>query len=250
MTLEYVPLLQVQRDLYGLPRGFERFREYIRTMKGSSEDGLDLPLVAMNPMGKEHVPALLDKLLAFGADVEGARATADAGRQLASVSPAQSFSVCLVLSDDLKGGWTNRYTSELGYRFEQKPMYRRGWIPTTLWTADTYTAAQVREEVQASIYRAAYVQSHGYATTLGEMLAQDGWAGVMAGATTPALDEEDLAYTRDVIAPLRDRTDRATIVAALFGDAAARELGYEPLGLSTRAGLALALDEARASARL
>lgn len=32
MNLEYVPLLQVQRDLYKLPRGFERFREYLRTM--------------------------------------------------------------------------------------------------------------------------------------------------------------------------------------------------------------------------
>jgi hypothetical protein len=30
------------------------------------------------------------------------------------------------------------------------------------------------------------------------------------------------------------------LIAALFGDAAARELGYQPLGLSPRAGLALA----------
>jgi len=34
MKLEYVPLLQVQRDLYKMPRGFERFREYIKTMRG------------------------------------------------------------------------------------------------------------------------------------------------------------------------------------------------------------------------
>lgn len=31
MTLTHLPLLQVQRDLYALPRGMERFREYIRT---------------------------------------------------------------------------------------------------------------------------------------------------------------------------------------------------------------------------
>jgi hypothetical protein len=35
-------------------------------------------------------------------------------------------------------------------------------------------------------------------------------------------------------------TDHATLIAALFGDAAARELGYRPLGLSPRAGVALA----------
>ena len=32
MLLEYVPLLQVQRDLYAIPRGGERFRTYLRTM--------------------------------------------------------------------------------------------------------------------------------------------------------------------------------------------------------------------------
>jgi hypothetical protein len=48
-------------------------------------------------------------------------------------------------------------------------------------------------------------------------------------------------YTREVLTPLLDREDMPALVAALFGDAAARELGYEPLGLSPRAGLALAL---------
>jgi hypothetical protein len=33
----------------------------------------------------------------------------------------------------------------------------------------------------------------------------------------------------------------------MFGDAAARECGYEPMGLSAQAGFALALDEARNS---
>ncbi len=32
MDLTYVPLLHVQRDLYRLPRGMERFRQYLRTM--------------------------------------------------------------------------------------------------------------------------------------------------------------------------------------------------------------------------
>jgi hypothetical protein len=61
-----------------------------------------------------------------------------------------------------------------------------------------------------------------------------------AGSTTPRLEDEDLAYTREVLREYTGATDRATLIAALFGDAAARELGYEPLGLSPRAGLALA----------
>ena len=66
----------------------------------------------------------------------------------------------------------------------------------------------------------------------------------MANASTPALDADDLAYTREVLAPLLDADDKPTLVAALFGDDAARDLGYTPLGLSRNAGLALARADA------
>jgi hypothetical protein len=62
----------------------------------------------------------------------------------------------------------------------------------------------------------------------------------------PALDPDDLAYTRAVVTPLLHATDRATAMACVFGNAAANALGYPPQGLSPRAGLALALHEARA----
>lgn len=237
MTLEYVPLLKVQRDLYDLPRGFERFREYLQTMTGGSDE-LKLPLVAMNPMGKDHLPPFLDHLLAIDADGVGARALADAAAAL--VDEPGDYRACLVVSDDLKGGWTNRYASEFSYRFEQRAMYRRAWLPAILWTSESYDATLVREEVQQCVYRVVHVQRHGPPSTLGEMLAQEGYAIRGAGSTVPRLENDDLSYTREVLREYMGATDRATLIAALFGDAAARELGYEPLGLSPRAGLALA----------
>ena len=237
MTLEYVPLLKVQRGLYDLPRGFERFREYIQTMTGGSDE-LKLPLVAMNPMGKDHLPPFLDHLLAIDADGVGARALADAAAAL--IDERGDFRACLVVSDDLKGGWTNRYASEFSYRFEQRAMYRRAWLPAILWTSESYDATLVREEVQQCVYRVVHVQRHGPPRTLGEMLAQESYAMRGAGSTVPRLENDDLSYTRVVLREYMGATDRATLIAALFGDAAARELGYEPLGLSPRAGLALA----------
>ena len=65
MALSFVPLLRIQRELYAMPRGMERFREYIRTMTDQDTGDLALPLVAMNPMGKDHVPALIDEYLAL-----------------------------------------------------------------------------------------------------------------------------------------------------------------------------------------
>jgi hypothetical protein len=243
MKFEYVPLLQVQRDLYKLPRGFERFREYLRTMIDPDSGDLKLPLVAMNPMGKDHLPPFLDKLLEWDADGEAARATAEAQSSL-QAEPGV-YKVCLVVSDDLRGGWTNRYTAEFDYRFRQKAYYKRGWIAGILWTSESYAPEQVREEVRLCLFRAAYIQQHGYSRTLNEMLAQESYAMKMAGSTAPTLDPDDLAYTREVLASYLDKTDQPTLIAALYGDAAAHQLGYPPLGLSPRAGLALALDNAQ-----
>ena len=239
MKLEYVPLLQVQRELYSLPRGMERFQAYLATMVDPETRDLKLPLVALNPMGKEHVPALLDEYLACGAEATAARAVAEAEAQLARV-PGE-FKVTLVISDDLRGGWTNRYTSEFGHRFQSKAFHRRGWLTGILWTSETPAVQTAREEILQTIYRGAYIEEHGFPRTLREMLAQEGYAMTRAGCTQPSFETEELDYTRAVIAPHLDATDYPLVFACLFGDEAANSLGYAPQGLSPRAGLALAL---------
>ena len=42
MTLVLVPMLQLQRNLYDLPHGWERFRAYLATLIGDTND-LALP---------------------------------------------------------------------------------------------------------------------------------------------------------------------------------------------------------------
>jgi hypothetical protein len=77
MNLNYVPL-QIQRQLQGLPRNHDRFRQYLHTIIGPDPTRLELPpLGIMNPMGREHVTALLDVLLALDADAIASRALAE-----------------------------------------------------------------------------------------------------------------------------------------------------------------------------
>ena len=244
MKLSFVPLLQVQRDLYALPRGMERFREYIKTMTDAETGDLALPLVAMNPMGKEHVPALIDAYLALGAE-RIAQDAAHAATLESSAHHAKEYKICLVVSDDLKGGWTNRWASEYAHRIEGAAITKRGWLTGILWTSEPASATNVRDAVLTAIYRAEYLQMHPAPATLREMLAQEGHAMARAGCTTPSLDDDDLAYTRSVIAPHLDARDRAAVIACIFGDPAAAALGYPPQGLTERAGLALALSDAR-----
>ena len=253
MTVSFLPLLQIQRDIYAMPRGMERFREYIRTMTDPTTGDLALPLVAMNPMGKDHVPALIDEYLALGAEeiAEAAckGASLEACRGASSDAPDDNFKIGLVVSDDLKGGWTNRWASEYSHRIESAAYLKRGFLTGILWTSEQASATAVREAVLTSIYRAEYLQTHFAPVTLREMLDQEGYAMARAGCASPTLDAEDLAYTRSIVAMHQDARDRATVMACLFGDAAAHALGYPPQGLSDRAGLALALADARPSSQ-
>lgn len=242
MKLELVPMLAEQRKLYDLPRGWERFRTYVNTMVGGSLDDVALPpMIAMNPMGKEHVAATYDALLALDAEAVAAEALAEAKQRLIAV-PGQ-FRVGLTVADDVGGGWTNRYAAEMA-RFNGEQLRKRGWITVGFWTGEQPSVEKVRETVLLCVFRMAYAQQHGWPTTLRQMLAQESAAAAFAGVQQTLLDEDELAYTHGVLAPLLDTTDYATQFAALWGDEAAAQFGYQALGLSPYAGIALAIHEA------
>ena len=246
MNFALLPLLNIQRDLHAIPRGMERFRAYIATMTGGTDD-IVLPITGMNPMGKEHVASLLDDLLAADAEAIAAAAIDEAAARLIRIPGERK--VALVVIDDAQGGWTNRYFSEIpppiaGARPSAKRRALR-WALVPIWTSEPWPAHAICAAVLAAIYRSAFVEQHGFPDTLREIMTMEGCAAVFAGIRPPPLDAEDLAYTAEVLQPYRDTRDYPTIFAGLFGDEAARSVGYPPLGLSPRAGLALAHDEAR-----
>ncbi|MEM0978717.1 MAG: hypothetical protein AAGH78_00450 [Cyanobacteria bacterium P01_H01_bin.58] len=244
MKFEFVPLLHLQRDFYTLPRGPERFRTYLETLLNADASDVEfMPLVVMNPMGKEHIAQTLDTLLAMDADAIAAQAIATISEQFEdNVSP---FKLGLVVVDDLKGGWTNRYTTEFSARFELKASLRRRWLTVILWASETPTQQTVCEATLTTVYRLAYIQKYGFACTLQDMMRQEGYAMARAGCQQPKLEAEDLTYTREVIKPYLETQNYPIILSCLFGDVAAQTLGYVPQGLSNSAGLALALHDAQ-----
>ncbi|MBE9065425.1 hypothetical protein IQ260_02025 [Leptolyngbya cf. ectocarpi LEGE 11479] len=244
MKIEFVPLIQLQRELYNIPQGQERFRVYLETMLNADASDVDLlPMVVMNPMGQSHVPTMLDTLLAMNADGIAKDAIAKTLNQWDDI--ASAFKLGLVIADDRMGAWTNRYTSEFSIRFEMQNHLKRGWLSVLLWTSEEPSVQKVQEETLITVYRAAYIQQHGLAHTLQEMLNQEGYAMAMAGCQHPTLEKDDMAYTHKIISPYLLTQDYATIMTCLFGDQVAHALGYKPQGLSQHAGLAWALHQAQ-----
>lgn len=82
MKLTYTSLLAIQRDLYRIPRGMERFGHYLRVMINPAGDDVRFPpLVLLNPMAKDHLATIIDQLLDIDADAIVAAALHEARAQ-------------------------------------------------------------------------------------------------------------------------------------------------------------------------
>jgi len=248
MHIKHIPLLQIQRDLHGLPRTMERFYEYLRTIFGgdvSEENDIPqlVPLIAMNPMGRTHVNDRLDQLLALGAEEIAADSVAEAQQRLAQgfADYPGEYQHGLVIMDDLGGAWSNRFVLETG-RFAEVKLNKYTWFSSGIFVSDEPTVPRVRQNVLSGIYRMLYLDRHGAPKTLRQMMAQEGQIGVFAGIV-PQLDPDDLDYSRTVLQPYLASDHYPTCMAAMLGDEAARTLGYQPLGLSAYAGIAVAIAD-------
>ncbi|MBY0523556.1 MAG: hypothetical protein K2R98_09150 [Gemmataceae bacterium] len=146
----------MQRKLYRIPPGKERFHAYLRQLIDWDVEDMRLPLFAMNPMGRDHVPAFLDALLALDAARVAAEAIAETESLLRDVPGV--FKVALGVADDRMGAWTNRFATEHSHRFESERLYDRGWVIGMLWTADVPSPQAAREEVLTAVHRLAHVQ--------------------------------------------------------------------------------------------
>ena len=238
VELSLIPTLTLARDLYRAPRNAERFRRYLDALTGGGDD-LALPITAMNPMGKAHLLAHVEALLAMNAE-------ARVERELAAIAPTIApvrgrLRVAVVLADDIAGGWTHRYTTDAQHRFESAPLLERDFAVVLLFASEAPSVERLLQETRAIVLRAAYLREHGQARTLADCLEQERHVLVAAGVRFPRVPE--LAKARGILAARRDATDTPTIYACLYGDDAAAQLGYTPLGLPAWAGLALATTD-------
>ncbi len=245
MGLHYVPLLQTQLEVYQVPLGLERFKVYIKTILNEESDDIELaPLSAMNPMAKEHAKVYLENLLALQADDSAVKAVKEFDNNVTTLNKF-TIKVSLVVCDDAKGGWTNRYLNEFAYAFEfaKASFLKRSWLMVPCWTGQEPSSDTSYRDTLIYLYRLAYVFEHGQAKTLGQMMQQEGYA-LFGTNTKQWLNQDDLEYSREVIAPYLESREKPIQVACLYGDEAAKSVGYQALGLSHRAGFAVALEEA------
>ncbi len=241
------PMLKTLLEVYRIPVGKERFDAYMNaTIAGATraQDVACPPLVMANPMAKVHANQQLETWLELGAEEELVRILEEANTTFSKLEFEVLVHVGLTLVDDLKGGWTDSILTDWGLRFPEK--INPKWVCVPLWTKYPQTLEILRTNTKMAVGRFVWQTQHGTPSTLREMLAQEGYAQAFAGEKV-GMPREDLAYTQAVLEPLLEHTDKPTLLAALYGDDAAKHVGYPVLGLSDNAGLELALAQRQGS---
>lgn len=242
MRIDYFPALPELKRLYEMPRDEERFRAYLRTM--IDEDGEELgfaPLVLANPMAREHVRELVDRYHELDAD-------SIALQTIESILPELShfderFDASLVIVDDQKGGWTNRFATEIYLRQIPDPRMlnakrrSRFWITGVLWSSEPASADAVRAAMKTAAFRLLFVFENGPARSVSELIRQERAVMSRSGQSFAPLNSDENAWTQQILADRANEIDFANLLTCLFGDVAAESLGFEKLGLPENAGL-------------
>lgn len=246
MRLEPVSVLATLRELWTKPRDMARFHAYLDLVKGGGTGELMAPLVAANPMAREHMVAFVDALAALPADGILAEACREAERRLPHAG--LDTRVSLVPIDDVRGAWSERTLVDLGNRFpEVKPgatdKYR--YLTALVYASETPTADLLRQRILAAIYRSAWIAKRGGARTVGDMMRQEGHALRFAGVQEAPADAIERA--RAALEPHLDATLHATRFCAMYGDKAARRVGHKALGIPDNAGFIVGLADAPAN---
>jgi hypothetical protein len=251
MQAKLEPIINDLRAIYNLEGAMVRYWSYVDLMTKRRHE--QLPLGDFSPMGKRQAD-FLDKLIALGAEDIASEVCLGVCEELSSDA---IFRVMLVIVDEPKNGWTQRFLTDADWRFSKprelskksQPKDFDRWVTVQLWTTDIDlepllpTPSHVRQKTRAAIFRAYWQQRQGYPSTLSEMIRQEGSVMKFSGETL-SVDQNALYSIKQVVTPLLDSIDFPTNFAAFYGDEAAISVGYEPLGLPPQAGFLLSLAEA------
>ena len=116
MKFELRPILSEIKGLYLKPISNNRFKEYTSKLQGNSKGDLSLPIAGFNPMAKEHIIQKIEELESLKAEMILKDVIEEFNANLEKTN-SRKIKVVLNIADDLKGGWTNFYSTDFDSKF-------------------------------------------------------------------------------------------------------------------------------------
>jgi hypothetical protein len=175
IQFELLPTLDIMVDLYEKPRDRTRFQAYLKLLQGDTKGDLAMPISGFNPMAKPHLLEKLTELKAIQAETIIKKTLFDLNRPFKTAKKTPVFKVALNVSDDLAGGWTNRFTSDYDNKFKINALVKRQFCTPMFWASEPYSETLVQQRTLESAFRTIYWLNHSKPCTLKEHVEQEKW---------------------------------------------------------------------------
>ena len=229
MKFELLPVIDIMLDLYQKPRTAGRFREYLQTLQGEKTKGdLVVPIGGFNPMAKEHAIAKLQELKRIGAE-KIIEETLQAINKDVAKEPSSAFKVSLNLADDLKGGWTNHFTTDYDSKFKMNALIKRNFCIPIFWTSEDFNSPMIIQRTKEYCYRSVYWLSYNKPKTLDGHIQQEIFVARKINNKIQHIN--DIKMLNDFYERNKDTTEWIKIFNFFYGDDAVVSLGNTPMGI-------------------
>ncbi len=231
MTFELVPIIDVMLDLYAKPRSQERFQEYISVLQEGKKGELTMPIAGFNPMAKEHILQKLGELKERKAEqiiqdsLKGINSTFNDNQD------QRTFKVILNLADDLKGGWTNFYTTDYDSKFKINALVTRAFCTPFFWASENYTEQLIRIRTLEYACRTVYWLTNPKPKTLKDHIQQEVYVAEKSKLNSANFDATDFELLDDYYSKYQDSDDYGVIFNFLYGDDASKSLEFSTYGI-------------------
>lgn len=231
MSFEVLPILDQMLNFYKLPKGMDRFSAYMKILNGDTKADMQVPISFYNPMGKEHVSDKIQELIDLNAEEIAKEVIDEINRTLASEN-LPTFKMAINLADDLKGGWTSKYTYDYDAKFKLNAFMERRFCVPVFWISEALSEKIIRDRITQACYRTVFQIKKGTPKTLEEHIDQEAFAFQTSRINpndTPLLNIDSVIF---IYSENKNSIDYSLIFNFLYGDAASETHGFKTNGIS------------------
>ncbi len=241
MKFQLKPILSEIKDFYAKPISPERFNEYISKLQGDTKGDLALPIGGFNPMAKEHILTKISELESFETESIMEEAIQEFNMGLGS-TPSNEITVVLNIADDLKGGWTNFYSTDFDSKFKLNALVKRNFCTPYFWTGETYSEEIIRKRTIEYLARTVFRFLHPQPKTIQEHLEQEVYVAQMANKNHDLeVNAADFDQIESFYMENKSTEEHSKVFNFFCGDSGSESLGYKKYGIKTKTGYEYAM---------
>ena len=224
MIFQAVPILDKMLELYKMPLSRERFNNYISMLQGNSKGDLELPISGYNPMAKEHINQKIVELQELNAE-EIVKNTLDDINQSKPSNTGKIIKVVINIADDLKGGWTNHYTTDFDSKFKLNALVERNFCTPYFWSSENYSEELIIARTKEYAFRTVYWKNNPKLETLKDYVNQERFVQSNVNQRIEN-SSDDFLVLKMYFDEYQNSDDYNRIFNFFYGDAICEKLNY------------------------